>query len=92
MNENKTNNDTLDLSSVNFDGIVMPKKIDVGELSEAELENALGGAPREVAKDKALENGNIFRPRSIEEIEREKQDLLRQREEALKRGSSYGGR
>ncbi len=60
------------------------------ELSEDELANALGGAPKEVIQNKVLDNPTLYRPRSVSEIEKEKQELLRQREEALKR--AYGGR
>lgn len=54
------------------------------EIEEKELENVLGGANKEVINDKVLENKELYRPRSVEEIEREKQELLRQREEILK--------
>ena len=53
------------------------------ELNDKELENVLGGAQKEVVTDKVLENRNIFRERSVAEIEEEKQELLRQREELL---------
>ena len=53
------------------------------ELDENELENVLGGANKEVIKDKVLENKELYREKTIEEIEREKQELLRQREELL---------
>ena len=58
------------------------------ELNEKELENVLGGANKEVINDKVLENKNIYRQRSVAEIEKEKQELLRQREEILKAAKS----
>ncbi len=53
------------------------------EYSEEELENVLGGANKEVINDKVLENKELYRPRSVAEIEKEKQELLRQKEELL---------
>lgn len=53
------------------------------ELNEEQLENVLGGANKEVINDKVLENKELYRPRSVEEIEREKEELLQQREELL---------
>ena len=53
------------------------------EYSEEELENVLGGANKEVISDKVLENKELYRPRSVAEIEKEKQELLRQKEELL---------
>ena len=58
------------------------------KLNEKELENVLGGANKEVINDKVLENKNIYRQRSVAEIEKEKQELLRQREEILKAAKS----
>ena len=51
------------------------------ELNEKELENVLGGANKEVIKDKVLENKEVYRPRKVEEIEKEKEELLKQKEE-----------
>lgn len=53
------------------------------EFKEEELENVLGGANREVINDKVLQNRELYRSRSVEEIEKEKQELLRKREEIL---------
>ena len=53
------------------------------EYSEEKLENVLGGANKEVINDKVLENKELYRPRSVAEIEKEKQELLRQKEELL---------
>ena len=53
------------------------------ELNEKELENVLGGANKEVIKDKVLENKEVYRPRKVEEIEKEKEELLKQKEELL---------
>ena len=53
------------------------------ELQERDLENILGGANKEVINDKVLENKQLYRPRSVEEIEKEKQELLQKREELL---------
>ena len=53
------------------------------ELSEKELENVLGAAPKEVVEENIMEHANLFRPRSVEEIRREKEELLNQREELL---------
>ena len=54
------------------------------ELDEEKLENVLGGANKEVVNDKVLENKDAYRPKSVAEIEREKEELLRVREELLK--------
>ena len=54
------------------------------EYSEKDLENVLGGANKAVINDKVLENRNLYREKSVAEIEKEKQELLRQKEELLK--------
>lgn len=54
------------------------------ELNEEELENVLGGANKEVVKEKVKENPNLYRMNRLLEIEKEKKDLLRQKEELLK--------
>lgn len=53
------------------------------ELDEKELENALGGANKEVIQDYVLNNKELYRPRKVEEIEKEKQELLKKKEELL---------
>ncbi len=55
-----------------------------GELSEDELEGVYAGPNREAMVDKALENPGVFRERSLEDIQREKEALIQQREEILK--------
>ena len=52
-----------------------------GELSEEQLEGVYAGPNREAMINKAVENKEVFRERSVEEIEKEKQELIRQREE-----------
>ena len=53
------------------------------EYTEKELKNVLGGANKEVINDKVLENKELYRPRSVAEIQKEKEELLRQKEELL---------
>ena len=53
------------------------------EINESKLENILGGAPKAVINDRVLSNKEMYRPRKIEEIEKEKAELLRRREEIL---------
>ena len=55
------------------------------ELNEEKLENVLGGANPAVINDKVIENKDVYRESRIAEIEKEKNELLRQREEILKR-------
>ena len=58
-----------------------------GELSEKDLEGVYAGPNREAMIDKALENDHLFREEKLDEIEKEKKELLMQREEILKRGT-----
>jgi len=71
------------LGGANPEAVPELKNNSNNELSEDELANALGGAPKEVINDKVLDNPNLYRARSVSEIEREKEELLRQREEVL---------
>ena len=54
------------------------------ELDEEKLEQVLGGAHKDVINDKVLENKEVYRAKKIEEIEKEKEELLIQKEELLR--------
>ena len=49
---------------------------DVTELSEKDLEKALDGAPKEVVVDAVLNNPQLYRPRSYNEIKIEQERSL----------------
>lgn len=46
------------------------------ELSEKDLENIVGGVPSEIAYEKANENSDLFRRKTIEELKRTREELL----------------
>ena len=50
------------------------------DLNLEDLENILGGAPREVIEDNVLENSNLYRQQQIEELQRQKEALLASKE------------
>lgn len=53
------------------------------ELNENELENVLGGAKREVVNDKVEENRNLYRGKTVAELEKEIEELKEKKEEIL---------
>ena len=61
------------------------------ELNEKQLENVLGGANREIIVDKALENKDVFREKSLSDIQREKEELIKQKEELLRHQEELSG-
>lgn len=46
------------------------------ELNLEELENILGGAPKEIINDKAIENESLYRQESIQKLKNAKEILL----------------
>ena len=53
------------------------------EYSEEELNNVLGGAPKEVAEQCSIDNENLFREKSIDELKQMKEELLKENELTL---------
>ena len=58
------------------------------ELNENELENVLGGAKREVVNDKVEENRNLYRGKTVAELEREIEELKAKRAEIVENHKS----
>ena len=50
--------------------------MDNKELNLEELENILGGAPKEVIDDKAIENESLYRQEAIQKLKDAKEVLL----------------
>lgn len=50
--------------------------MDNNELNLEELENILGGAPKEVIDDKAIENESLYRQEAIQKLKDAKEVLL----------------
>lgn len=51
------------------------------ELNEEQLSDILGGAPGDVAKESAVNDADLFRCKSIEELKHVKEEILRQQGE-----------
>ena len=58
------------------------------ELKEEELENILGGANPEVVKENLAKGNEAYRPRKLEEIQKELEELRAKREEIIGRKHS----
>ena len=56
------------------------------ELNLEELKNILGGAPKEVINDKAIENESLYRQETIQKLKDAKEELLNNEVKTSSRG------
>ena len=56
------------------------------ELNLEELENILGGAPKEVINDKAIENESLYKQETIKKLKDAKKELLNNEVKTSSRG------